>query len=855
MLMVASPGHLAAYSLDGAVLWENRPPLQLNLLGCWDFAADGHSELLASSAGYTDGQLFLFDTSNGTMIWSGPPAPGNVGAVKVLNLDSTPALELLWLPAAGSTLYAYTFVSGASRPSLLWSSTIQNFVSDPYTFSSIGVTSPTSGSRKIVISGARHQIPEIVLDAKTGTELGRTVLEVIAGVESGGTGQLLKLADVDGSGMQRIINIASYDSSSPYMFHGLSTANAGQLTDTAFLDTSPVGLRYVQGSVADFDGDGRDEILVSRYLPESDRHDLQLLSARDLTTKKTQPNFYLLGIAVTPDGQVPLILGLTGVTAEYPFGTEGLVAYTYSSGAFHQTSWKSVVAVLATVAARAFDQPDTDNPGNGAIVLPISGGASGVLLLQNGTLVLADARTGAATASFSTSPGVTATLLAVSPKSTPAESRVIVSTNDGSLIFLDGLLQKLAANRIGGYYQSAALNGHSFDVAAVTDLGGGGRNDVIVVDSLNRVFRLSAAAPAQTSPTATLLWSSGDSQELLAVPWAEGGSRMLFRYYGHGASHLTLVDGTGSAVWDRALTLDDDIPIGLNFGHFQDWRHADIVVSCGNDQSFQRSTCTFDGRTGAPIWRSSQGTYWDGTLAVWDFNRDGIDDVVSNFNTYKASVVDGRSGKLLNSPIDLPDYGGLEAVDYNGALLVAGNTATSTDLINGEDDAHLALITVDGTSGKNIPLQTIASWSASQDKPDDQRYSMPAVAPDGKGGFLVGVGSQNGIFSVRRGSDGALLWREFLWNGQAVNGDLALQAYLSSVAAVDINGDGRTEFLVGSIDGWLYALEAETGALLWSMDLGAPVGDPIVADIDGDGFSEILVPVADGYLYAIGPKP
>lgn len=100
--------------------------------------------------------------------------------------------------------------------------------------------------------------------------------------------------------------------------------------------------------------------------------------------------------------------------------------------------------------------------------------------------------------------------------------------------------------------------------------------------------------------------------------------------------------------------------------------------------------------------------------------------------------------------------------------------------------------------------------------------------------------------------DGALLWQARYWNGR--EDPAAPSAALSSIVAVDIDGDGRIEFVFGGFDGFLYAVEAESGDVLWSLDLGAPVGDPIVADINGDGASEILVPAADGYLYAIGPK-
>ena len=63
--------------------------------------------------------------------------------------------------------------------------------------------------------------------------------------------------------------------------------------------------------------------------------------------------------------------------------------------------------------------------------------------------------------------------------------------------------------------------------------------------------------------------------------------------------------------------------------------------------------------------------------------------------------------------------------------------------------------------------------------------------------------------------------------------------------------DGTPTALVGSTDGFLYAVDACTGALRWSHRFDAPVGAPILSDTDGDGLDDIVVSVADGYLYGL----
>jgi uncharacterized repeat protein (TIGR01451 family) len=76
-------------------------------------------------------------------------------------------------------------------------------------------------------------------------------------------------------------------------------------------------------------------------------------------------------------------------------------------------------------------------------------------------------------------------------------------------------------------------------------------------------------------------------------------------------------------------------------------------------------------------------------------------------------------------------------------------------------------------------------------------------------------------------------------------------ANLNDLVAADIDNDNKDEILASSDNGYLYALNAENGSLLWAYNFYYPVGAVRVANLDADPQLEILVSVGDGFLYAL----
>jgi hypothetical protein len=112
---------------------------------------------------------------------------------------------------------------------------------------------------------------------------------------------------------------------------------------------------------------------------------------------------------------------------------------------------------------------------------------------------------------------------------------------------------------------------------------------------------------------------------------------------------------------------------------------------------------------------------------------------------------------------------------------------------------------------------------------------------------------------VADAATGALRREVVLAGGRVFGSDAEQQAAgveagtLGNASAIRALAGTTSAFVVGSTDGYLYALDAcgTPPGLVWSLSFGAPVGQSIFADTDGDGDEELVVTAADGYVYGL----
>jgi outer membrane protein assembly factor BamB len=68
----------------------------------------------------------------------------------------------------------------------------------------------------------------------------------------------------------------------------------------------------------------------------------------------------------------------------------------------------------------------------------------------------------------------------------------------------------------------------------------------------------------------------------------------------------------------------------------------------------------------------------------------------------------------------------------------------------------------------------------------------------------------------------------------------------SARAIADLDGDGHQDVVAGSFDYHVYALDGETGGVLWAYDTGNRVFSVYpVGDLDGDGRPEVVAGTQD----------
>jgi len=128
----------------------------------------------------------------------------------------------------------------------------------------------------------------------------------------------------------------------------------------------------------------------------------------------------------------------------------------------------------------------------------------------------------------------------------------------------------------------------------------------------------------------------------------------------------------------------------------------------------------------------------------------------------------------------------------------------------------------------------------------DMMLRLPGIADlYGNGRLCIGICRGTGVFACLEAATGKELWT------------IDLHSATADIVSGDIDGDGKEEFVAGTTDGRLISIGIDAGGvgcIKWSVDLGYSLGNPIIADADGDGMPEILVLSGDGTLVCIGKE-
>ncbi len=432
---------------------------------------------------------------------------------------------------------------------------------------------------------------------------------------------------------------------------------------------------------------------------------------------------------------------------------------------------------------------------------------------------------------------------------------LLVSTSDGFVLVLDGTLAvknryegfefSLPGMRAGGY-----LLGVGGPAQAPLVVSSAGAQGVYVTDSRGVFSRLDVRGADAARPPSSVYSIVGLEGPALADVTGDGTLELLGVEDSTSLVARSASDGVelwrqpgATTRWGVRSTsagqlLGGPIPVaagpgrvGILLERFEPDPTADFL-----------RVRAFAGDTGAPgvtsdRFRLMWGANNYGLAAAADVNGDGFDDYVSSPAT---------------------------------PLRLAGSTLATAGVSAGAGVNRADPLIADLDGDGDLDVFAHGSWFASRAV---DLGSMSALA-DGEarvnvgqygalvscmGGAAVASGSAlPGEIYVERLSAGAIasLAHRLLVGGQSYAlADAPTDAApgrLSNVTAVaGLLGASDPAILVGSRDGYLYALDPCDLTLRWALDLRFPVGDPIVGDADGDGQDDLIVSVADGFLYGI----
>ncbi len=811
------------------------------LVGTADLDGDGASEVITR----TLGQVVVFD-QRGTRLWE--LAEGVVGTIRAVRvgdldgdgLDDLAIQDCLCCEVRGSSNgVVYSFRGGYEQPELLWE------------IPAISCGAWFSTALVDVGNGAKAYLNHWHNNVNTLRLLSGASGEVLA--ETPVLGDLVRFSrclpiQLDGAGAEEVVCVTNTQNAAPGLGNRVQVLRYDRAAIQPFdaLWTRGVGdvsgaVTTPPGHVQDIDGDGSFEIAVTGQLADGTVVG-ELLDATSGALLVQLPGERMQGSVPLPDGTRMVLTSRGGVTSGWQCDTGRITdlrlawsltdrsPLSYWSHEKSLKSWFSEELVTADIDGDGEEDLVTLREYGGEEVIAYS--LTNTQLREIGRYVLPQ--------------GTSLSKVAPAPSGNSVADGLLVLRSDGVMEVLGSGLHPAPLDadqtvtftfRVGGFY--APGTGDALGASPVLGARDGGlRDSVLVTDSRGALLSLDASSASMLTPP-RLEWERERTFSATMLPDGRTTAFSANQPVTDPPTYsVVLLRNNGSEAWRTPLPGAPfrDVMFGVTDTGWQ------IFAQWGLSTDNLTHTWAIDSASGLVSWDNApvdvQNVRSYGGLAVLNWDGDGVDDLVHY--RYGARVISGLLG-------DEVARGGDPNAAYYTPIVCDLDQDPASELIFNASGA--VAFAVDDDMATEV-------WRA---EGPDRAYPWGAVANCDQGRSVLIQGSWQYPSRVGLVDLGASVVSHHVLAGgeRYVSADEAAaagvrQGQLSSPSVhANLTGVGRDVAVLGSSDGWLYGLDPCSSELVFSLDMGWPVGEPVFGDTDGDGWDEIIVTAADGYLYAI----
>ena len=848
-ILYLAGGKAIAKLPDDRLVWET-PPVELSqLFGAVDLDGDGKTEIVAGSSR----NVFVLEGATGRILWREPDGEvGAIGGVRIEDLDGDKHPEVLIDDCACCGISATASPAGGVYHFALGKLDAPTKVYTPLSRSHCGSSSVTIGDfdGDGVGDVAYAEPTDVVLTTgKTGAPLGTsaTVAEVAyytsctaAQLDGRPGDELLCYQNTylaSAGGGQRVFALA-YDAS--------ATPKVKTLWNVAPVAKDTGKLFFLDDSLRDLDGDGKLEVTVSWH--DGTSWSTSVYDAETGTSLGTLPAVKVQGLLDLDGDKKPEVVTLPGGVAG-----SGFRAHKFARTATPAlTPFSTLLESYAVPRQWSFDQARRSALTTTSLTIDRLGDGNSwpVLVAAKAYGVYQFDASGApkALASYPIPTGLSLLTAQVYPNVNRPYPQLTVTRNDGYLVVLDSDFAATNGVTVGSGEFKEFLPGKRVGGFVALPIAPrlGGMDVPVATDSRGALVRLDASAAWMQAPP-KIAWELPGVINPTSAATIDAGKPgfVCARRGATGYNKLTATSADGKVLWEQTMPSEgvvdhDTLAADVNGDGVSDVFTA--YLTPGSVLNHQ----VFNGKTGSPMWTTplSEALSWGYqpfSLADWDGN--GVLDLYTVLNNLR--VHDGASGaKLKNNPEFLGYFTpAIADVDGDGKLDVTMSRGYFPARTYKED------------------LST-ATWTGSDDRP--YQHGARAACSGARSVWVQPSSQYQGLVRLitMNGTDVGKTATIYLAGGSvyATTADATSAGkFVGSLGDVAIKTDllgkgAHPSALVGSSDGYLYALNPCDGTVDWAYDMRFDVGDPILADTNGDGVDEIVVPSADGYLYALSQR-